>query len=334
MPNETIYLSNGHPPGPRVMAVPGPLRPEAADDATGGSSDQRPHEPETSGEKPISQKKLEANRRNAQKSTGPRTAEGKRTSSMNALTHGLLAQGVITRGDYKEDPFEFLELVEFLKKQRKAKGPIEEREIRHIALQHLRRDRAIRFEVGAIQQRTLGMRRRIERQRKERLEMELSLGPGVVEMLEQHAAGVKHIIDLMRAVKTDPGSGTPGHHLKWLITEYPEDFAPDQAHGRDGLEHGETGRPGTDEYGQRVQAALDRHLQRLTRMWVQLEELEQQQIEAAIEAAGLPDEKDLLRLTRYETSNDRALDRANKRLDALQRRRRFGETKLLGDLIP
>lgn len=30
-----------------------------------------------------------ANQRNAQKSTGPRTAVGKRTSSMNALTHGL-----------------------------------------------------------------------------------------------------------------------------------------------------------------------------------------------------------------------------------------------------
>src|SRR6202022_2710311 len=28
MSNGTIYLSNGHPPGPRVMAVPGPLRPE------------------------------------------------------------------------------------------------------------------------------------------------------------------------------------------------------------------------------------------------------------------------------------------------------------------
>lgn len=30
-----------------------------------------------------------ANQRNAQKSTGPRTGAGKRTSSMNALTHGL-----------------------------------------------------------------------------------------------------------------------------------------------------------------------------------------------------------------------------------------------------
>ncbi len=38
---------------------------------------------------PISQKQLLANRRNAQKSTGPRTALGKFRSSRNALKHGL-----------------------------------------------------------------------------------------------------------------------------------------------------------------------------------------------------------------------------------------------------
>ena len=36
-----------------------------------------------------SQKRIEANRRNAQKSTGPRTADGKAKSAQNATTHGL-----------------------------------------------------------------------------------------------------------------------------------------------------------------------------------------------------------------------------------------------------
>ena len=40
----------------------------------------------------ISQRKLEANRANAQKSTGPRTDAGKRRSSLNAQTHGLRAR--------------------------------------------------------------------------------------------------------------------------------------------------------------------------------------------------------------------------------------------------
>ena len=38
---------------------------------------------------PVSQKVIEANRRNAQKSTGPRTALGKLRSSRNALKHGF-----------------------------------------------------------------------------------------------------------------------------------------------------------------------------------------------------------------------------------------------------
>jgi hypothetical protein len=43
----------------------------------------------------LSEKQLEANRANAQKSTGPRTEEGKRRSSLNATRHGLTGQVVI-----------------------------------------------------------------------------------------------------------------------------------------------------------------------------------------------------------------------------------------------
>jgi hypothetical protein len=40
----------------------------------------------------ISEKQLEANRRNAQRSTGPRTDEGKKTSALNARRHNLTGQ--------------------------------------------------------------------------------------------------------------------------------------------------------------------------------------------------------------------------------------------------
>jgi hypothetical protein len=39
----------------------------------------------------VSQRKIDANRRNAKHSTGTRTVRGKRTSSFNALKHGLLS---------------------------------------------------------------------------------------------------------------------------------------------------------------------------------------------------------------------------------------------------
>ena len=44
---------------------------------------------------PLSEAQLNANRANAQKSTGPRTPEGKQKSSLNAFRHGITAQVMI-----------------------------------------------------------------------------------------------------------------------------------------------------------------------------------------------------------------------------------------------
>ena len=44
-----------------------------------------------------------ANRRNAGKSTGPRTAEGKAVVSQNAVKHGLLARQDVIRGEEQEE---------------------------------------------------------------------------------------------------------------------------------------------------------------------------------------------------------------------------------------
>ena len=44
-------------------------------------------------------KQIEANRLNAKKSTGPRTAEGKAAVRLNALKHGLFALDPIIEGE-------------------------------------------------------------------------------------------------------------------------------------------------------------------------------------------------------------------------------------------
>jgi hypothetical protein len=50
--------------------------------------------------RPASERKIQANRRNALRSTGPKTERGKRTVARNAIKHGILAREVvITAGD-------------------------------------------------------------------------------------------------------------------------------------------------------------------------------------------------------------------------------------------
>jgi hypothetical protein len=51
-----------------------------------------------------SERQIEANRQNAQRSTGPRTPEGKAKVAMNALKHGLTADRIVLAN---EDPEEF-----------------------------------------------------------------------------------------------------------------------------------------------------------------------------------------------------------------------------------
>ena len=63
-----------------------------------------------------------ANRRNAKRSTGPKTAEGKRRCSQNAISHGLLSRETLLDG---EDPEVFAAVWDQLLGELQPEGELE-----------------------------------------------------------------------------------------------------------------------------------------------------------------------------------------------------------------
>jgi hypothetical protein len=99
---------------------------------------------------------IEANRRNAQKSTGPRTETGKAAASRNALRHGLASSQLILFGERQED------FDRFFGELRTAYGPedaVEDGLVERIALAQWRLRRVWRAEAAALNEEALGIAR-------------------------------------------------------------------------------------------------------------------------------------------------------------------------------
>jgi hypothetical protein len=69
------------------------------------------------------ERQVQANRRNALRSTGPKSLIGKGVASKNATRHGLLARDIVIKG---EDPEAFNAMREALVLERTPEGAIEE----------------------------------------------------------------------------------------------------------------------------------------------------------------------------------------------------------------
>jgi hypothetical protein len=100
----------------------------------------------------VSNKQIDANRRNSQLSTGPKTEVGKNHSRRNALKHGVLASALlITSGEGAEESAEFEELLDALDRDLAPVGRPEEMMVEKIAVCWWRQRRAIQCEAGLIQ---------------------------------------------------------------------------------------------------------------------------------------------------------------------------------------
>jgi len=265
----------------------------------------------------VSIRKIEANRANARQSTGPRTDAGKRASRMNAVRHGLLAQAVpITKGDYKEDPRKFAQLLEGLHDEFTPVGMAEDLEVQTIARCYWRKMRAARCEHGAIRKRSGGVREDEEREREKQLHYAREFGAD----LEQSADGIQYLRDKLEGAKQEVLSGTlAGECYNWLKERNPNGFP--QPDATQVVQEGAR-RVLTADYRDQIVATIDEQLDRLALRHAMVVESEALNLESTIWAAALPDTREVDKLIRYETSNDRQLDRALQRLEAMQAQRR------------
>ncbi|MCP5117710.1 MAG: hypothetical protein GY953_43360, partial [bacterium] len=92
-------------------------------------------------------KQIDANRRNAKKSTGPRTPEGKRRVSKNALKHGLCASDVVIPG---EDEAEFERLGEAFAETLEPRDEVELALVRQMVTAEWRMRRIDRVEATTV----------------------------------------------------------------------------------------------------------------------------------------------------------------------------------------
>jgi hypothetical protein len=98
-----------------------------------------------------SPKQIAANQANAQKSTGPKTPEGRATSKMNALKHGIFSKEVLVQGlNIKESRRELSALHERFWQQYSPVGPVEEMLVGQIVTAYWRLRRVLRAESGEI----------------------------------------------------------------------------------------------------------------------------------------------------------------------------------------
>lgn len=108
-----------------------------------------------------SPRKIVANRRNAQKSTGPKTALGKTLSSWNSTRHGLLAKGLpLLLGKTNK---QFTRLLRSLQEDLDPVGTLEEILVEKIAQEYWRLGVAARYEAEDLSQAGPFKRTSIER---------------------------------------------------------------------------------------------------------------------------------------------------------------------------
>jgi hypothetical protein len=282
--------------------------------------------------KRVTLKQLAANRANAQKSTGPHTANGKAVSKLNALKHGILSEQVLVRGvNFKESRHELAKLHQRFWDELKPVGPVEEMLVDQIVTARWRLRRALTAESGEIALSVDGG----QWQRQTR---NLKLTTVMWEMEEEPALGMSNsafgnsfMANQLRRVRavveagdelTEAAVGEVRFRGKpYQLTKRLEELRLKSHPHPEGLPPEALRQQRKAE----ILAWLDREIRMLSWSESRCEERERSEEEAHQAAAVLPPLEVLEKIQRYETKLDRQILRAMAQLERLQRMRQ-GET--------
>ena len=161
-------------------------------------------------------KRVEANRKNCQKSTGPRTKRGKATSRMNAIKHGMLSSQVVVRGlQVRERTKDFQEMRDRLWEELAPVGTMEEMLVDRIVTAHWRMRRALTAESGEIVLSVDGGHWKREKRGPERFQRMLERASRPDHGDGESASGLSYLMsrfgDLRRDMTRKRGGDRGGH---------------------------------------------------------------------------------------------------------------------------
>jgi len=296
----------------------------------------------------VSPAKLAANRRNAQKSTGPISAYGRSMSKRNALKHGLLARTVLARGQQVSEPVnEFKKLCAEFYASLTPAGPLEEMLVDEIVQASWRLRRARLAESGEV---VLSVDEGWWKRKNHNplplalLQAKSPLTMGMIPELERSTAGCSYLSYCLRKMRRTVE--TNGELTEAALADFKQSVGKEadamvsklaaiiaKGPGRTGNktkeEVSKTASPtsqATEEirmaHKAEVLGLIENETERLLYREEECEAREESEERARLSAARLPGAAVLDRISRYERGLERQLYQAMDRLERLQRRHR------------
>jgi len=284
----------------------------------------------------VSQRKLNANRENAKKSTGPRTARGKAYSRKNAIKHGLFARQLWDFVKLGESGAEYDRLLEDLYKQFDPIGRAEELEVERMTVCWWKLQRAYRYENSVNQisvHRAAGDLEQEERSCKVR-----------DKELEAIILGLRNMIHELYAASEVPPDLKSRYFVLTSAKEEnwqrQEELAQDFLKKRESSDSDEASFLPNPETRKKILAIHTLEFA-IAGYELQRQLSTPHDMKVALGQHVIPNRDDLEKILRYDTAIERSLDRAHNRLERLQRRRK-GEPVLppvnvqlaVGSLVP